>query len=59
MNIKKNPSHSHADRHGVPAWSQGAFRFGPDERAGKWDFSLQAIYQDSEDHIKGQGDFQH
>lgn len=30
------------------AWSQGAFRYGSDERAGKWDFSLELIYQDSE-----------
>lgn len=30
------------------AWSQGAFRFGSDERADTWDFSVAAIYQDSE-----------
>ncbi|RKX45441.1 MAG: hypothetical protein DRP64_04720 [Verrucomicrobia bacterium] len=37
------------------AWSQGAFRFGSDERAGNWDFSLATIYQDSE-IIMGPGD---
>jgi len=31
------------------AWSQGAFSFGgSDERAGKWDMSVEAIYLDSE-----------
>jgi opacity protein-like surface antigen len=39
------------------AWSQGAFRFGSGERAGMWDFSLAAIYQDSES-IAGPGDLE-
>jgi opacity protein-like surface antigen len=30
-----------------PAWAQGAFRFGADERMGEWNFSLQAVYLDS------------
>jgi len=37
------------------AWSQGAFRFGPDERAGKWDFSLQVVANDTE-KLSGPGD---
>jgi len=27
-----------------PSWAQGAFRFGPDERAGEWNVALQAVY---------------
>lgn len=30
------------------AWSQGSFRYGPDERAGEWNLSLLAAYQGSE-----------
>jgi len=30
------------------AWSQGAFRFGPDDRVGEWNLSLQAVYLGSE-----------
>jgi opacity protein-like surface antigen len=30
-----------------PAWAQGAFRFGADERMGEWNMSLQAVYLDS------------
>ena len=37
-----------------PVWSQGAFQFGPDERAGEWDISFLAIYLDSED-LAGEG----
>lgn len=37
------------------AWAQGAFRFGSNERAGQWDLSLGAVYQDSE-FIMGPGD---
>ena len=36
------------------AWSQGAFRFGPDERAGEWNLSIGATYQGSE-FINGEG----
>ena len=30
------------------AWAQGAFRYGPDERAGEWNLSLELLYQGSE-----------
>jgi len=30
-----------------PAWAQGAFRYGADERMGEWNMSLQALYLDS------------
>ena len=30
------------------SWAQGAFRFGPDERAGEWNMSLEALYLASE-----------
>ena len=26
------------------AWSQGTFRYGPDERAGEWNLAIEAIY---------------
>jgi len=35
------------------AWSQGAFRYGPDERAGEWNLSLMAVYQ-GEESVSGE-----
>lgn len=35
------------------AWSQGAFRYGPDERAGEWNLSLMAAYQ-GEESVSGE-----
>jgi len=37
------------------AWSQGAFRYGSDERAERWDFSIAINFQDSES-LSGPGD---
>ena len=35
------------------AWSQGAFRYGPDERAKEWNLSLLGVYQ-AEESVSGQ-----
>ena len=37
------------------AWSQGSFRYGPDERAGEWNIALEAVYQGSESSSSGNG----
>jgi len=35
------------------AWSQGTFRYGPDDRAGEWNLALKAVYLGSES-VSGQ-----